>query len=212
MSCITNHFLNKHTQLGVWNIEEDYKTLLASIQLSPEEMERVKGFRSNSRKIEFLSVRALLQEMAGVEKRIVYNENRKPFIQDKSAHISISHSNNLTSLILGRKEKVGIDLEYMSHNISRLAFKFINKHEYITRNRKFRRYHLYIHWCAKEALYKICDKEGINIQKDIIISPFELRDSGTIYGHVYNDRMDETFPMEYVRYNNYVIVWTLKDF
>ena len=73
MGCITKHYLNEYSILGVWKIEEDLDTLLGMVSLDNEEKKRYKGFSSNSRKLEFLSVRALLSELTGKEASIVYN-------------------------------------------------------------------------------------------------------------------------------------------
>lgn len=210
MACITKHYLNKDTVIGVWKIEEDLPTLLEMVDMGPEDQRRYEIFRSTSRKMEFLSVRALLAEMLDRDARIVYNKNNKPFIKDGSHFISITHSNKLTAILISRNERVGIDLEYMRLNINAFASKFLNKREKITRRWADRTYHLYIHWCAKEAMYKICDKEGINIVNDISIEPFEVRGSGEIRGSVKNERIDDQFTLYYSKYDNYTIVWTRK--
>lgn len=210
MGCITKHYLNRETMLGVWKIEEDLPTLLEMVELGPEDKKRYSVFRSTSRKVEFLSVRALLAEMLDRNARIVYNKNNKPFIKDGSHFISISHSNKLTAIILSTNERVGIDLEYMRVNINAFASRFLNKREKVTRRWADRTYHLYIHWCAKETMYKICDKEGINIVNDITIEPFDVKESGEIRGYVKNERIDDQFTLYYSKYDNYTIVWTKK--
>jgi phosphopantetheinyl transferase len=212
MGCITKHYLNEFSILGVWKIEEDLNTLLEAVTLDDEDKKRYRGFSSNSRKLEFLSVRALLSELLGGEARIVYNKNNKPFLKDGSRFISISHSHKLTAILVSTNEKVGIDLEYMSSNIGAIAFKFLNRKENITIDRASRKYHTYLHWCAKEALYKICDKEGISIRNNITIDPFEVKDSGEIKGKVHTDKINETFDLYYSKYNNYAIVWTKKNY
>jgi phosphopantetheinyl transferase len=118
----------------------------------------------------------------------------------------------LTAILLSTNEKVGIDLEYMSTNIAAIAFKFLNRKEKVTKEMENRKYHLYIHWCAKEALYKICDKEGISIRKNITIKPFEMKESGEIEGRVNTDKINETFNLYYSKYDNYAIVWTKKNY
>jgi 4'-phosphopantetheinyl transferase len=212
MSCITKHILNESSILGVWKIEEDLETLLSLVSFDNDEKKRYKGFSSTSRKLEFLSVRALLSELIGKEAKIVYNKNNKPFLKDGSRFISISHSHKLTAILLSTDEKVGIDLEYMSSNIAAIAFKFLNWREKVTKENENRRYHLYLHWCAKEALYKICDKEGISIRKNITIEPFNVQNSGEIKGHVHTDKINESFDLYYSKYDNYAIVWTKKDY
>ncbi len=212
MGCITKHYLNEHSLLGVWKIEEDIQTLLGMVVMDAEDKKKYKVFASTSRKLEFLSVRALLQELLDKEARIVYNKNNKPFLKDGSRFVSISHSHKLTAILLSTNEKVGIDLEYMSSNINAIAFKFINRREKITSEAEVRKYHLYLHWCAKEALYKICDKEGISIRKNITIEPFEVKDSGEIKGYVHTKRINDSFDLFYTRYDNYAIVWTKKSY
>jgi 4'-phosphopantetheinyl transferase len=212
MGCITKHYLNEFSILGVWKIEEDLNTLLDLVSLDNDEKKKYKSFSSNSRKLEFLSVRALLSELIGKDGKIVYNKNNKPFLKDGSRFISISHSHKLTSILLSSNEKVGIDLEYMSSNIAALAFKFLNRKEKVTKEQADRKYHLYIHWCAKEALYKICDKEGISIRKNITIDPFVVKESGEIKGYVHTEKINESFDLYYSKYDNYAIVWTKKNY
>ena len=212
MGCITKHYLNEFSILGVWKIEEELNMLLELVSLDSDEKKKYKSFSSSSRKLEFLSVRALLSELIGKDAKIVYNKNNKPFLNDGSRFISISHSHKLTAILLSTNEKVGIDLEFMSSNIAALAFKFINRKEKVTKEQEERKYHLYIHWCAKEALYKICDKEGISIRNNITIEPFLVRDSGEITGHVHTSKINESFELFYSKYDNYAIVWTKKNY
>jgi phosphopantetheinyl transferase len=211
MACITKHYLDEFSILGVWKIEEDIDTLLGTVVLDNDEKKKFKGFSSNSRKLEFLSVRALLAELIGKGAKIVYNKNNKPFLRDGSRFISISHSHKLTAILLSTSEKVGIDLEYMSTNIAALALKFLNRKEKVVKEQEAKRCHLYIHWCAKEALYKICDKEGINFKKkNLTIAPFQVEEAGEIKGSVHTDKINEEFDLHYSKYDNYAIVWTKK--
>ncbi len=93
MGCITKHYLNENTILGVWKIEEDINTLLDLVVLDNDDKKRFKGFTSTSRKLEFLSVRALLAELLGKDARIVYNKNNKPFLKRR---FKIYHHNTFT--------------------------------------------------------------------------------------------------------------------
>ena len=210
MGCITKHYLNESAILRVWKIEEDIKTLMGMVELDEDDRKKYRVFKSTSRKLEFLSVRALLAELLGKDARIVYNKNNKPFLKDGSRFISISHSHKLTAILCSGNERVGIDLEYMSANIGSIAFKFLNRKEKVTKNGENRKYHLYVHWCAKESLYKICDKEGISFRNNITIHPFEVKESGEIKGEVRTRKINESFDLFYSRYDNYAIVWTKK--
>ena len=172
MGILKNEQVADDCLLGMWEIKEDFNTLFSRVKLDKDEIATLDSFKNFSRKVEWLSVRVLLNEMAGKFCKIVYNEEHKPFLSDNSYNISISHSYRLTSVLLSQKKRVGIDLEYMSHRIKNIAHKFINEEEIVSRDPAIEGLHLYIHWCAKEALYKICDKNNINFKTNLTIPPF----------------------------------------
>jgi len=208
---LVNREVEKGCLLGLWEIVEDFETLFRMTRLNAEDIRRLNTFKNINRKIESLSVRALLQQMTDPSARIVYREqSRKPFLEDGSYHISVSHSNRYTSILLGKDKHVGVDLEYMSHDIERLAHMFMNKKEKITKNPKLRRQHLYVHWCAKEALYKICDKVEIIFQENLIIKPFEIESQGDIIGIVHNNSRFQEYKLHYSLENNYVWVYCIE--
>lgn len=196
--------------LGVWEITEDYDTLFSMVKLDRAEKARLASFRSLSRKLEWLSVRALIRSMKGQDARITYNSDNKPFLNNGEWSISISHSRNLTAILVSKDKRVGIDLEYMSGKISRLGDKFVNEREKITTEPKQKKFHLYLHWCAKEALYKLIDKQDVNFREGITILPFEPSDSGFMRGHIVNSVGEEEFDLEYLYHENYALVWSCK--
>ena len=200
----------KNYHMGIWQVEEDFDTLFSQVNLNEQDCNTLHGFQSNSRKIEWLSVRVLLKQILNNDSGIYYDNRRKPYITGNTKNISISHSNKITSVLISEHHKVGIDLEYMSHRIDRISDRFMNKKEYINCNKELVRYHLYIHWCAKEALYKICDKDGLNFKTNLIILPFEPEEKGVIKGHVIRGRQNEEFTLNYFKFDNYIVVWCLK--
>jgi len=211
MGIILKKNVAKDSVLGIWEITEDYDELLNKAFLNEEEENTVKSFGNYQRKLEWLSVRVLLNELLNrTDCRIVYNVDKKPFLSDNSYFISISHSRQLTSILLSKTYKVGIDLEYLSHKIQNISHKFINENEWITHDNDKKQLHLYIHWCAKEALYKICDKQDINFKQNLTIIPFHVADKGKIIGVVYNKYRHEEFKLHYFTIDGYVIVWCIK--
>jgi len=211
MGLLINREIEEGCRIGLWEITEDFEKLFGMTYLNDDDIRRLNRFRNLNRKIESLSVRALLQQMTRHNARIVYNsQSHKPYLDVGSYNISVSHSNKYTSIILGKNKLVGVDLEYMSHDIERVAHKFINEREVITNDPIARREHLYVHWCAKEALYKICDKLNINFQESLTIKPFELESQGSITGVVQNSSRNEEYKMHYKFENNYVWVYCIK--
>jgi len=211
MGLIINREIEEGCRIGLWEITEDYETLFRSTYLNDEDICRLDKFKNLNRKIESMSVRALLQQMTRPNARIIYHQqSHKPYLDDGSYNISVSHSHKYTSILLGKNKLVGVDLEFMSHDIERLAHKFINKREMISDHPPTRRQHLYIHWCAKESLYKICDKIDINFQENLTIKPFEVESQGDIIGIVHNNFRNEEYNIHYQIENNYVWVYCIK--
>jgi 4'-phosphopantetheinyl transferase len=205
--------LNKEVNgclLGIWKITEDYYTLYSMLSMDMEEINMLEGFGSEGRKIEWLSVRALANVMTGKDSRIIYSDEHKPFLKGMAYNISISHSHKLTSILMSKATRVGIDLEYMSHKISNLSYKFINNQELISNDPELNRYHLYLHWCGKEALYKICDKQDINFKENLTLFPFEPKEYGILKGRVLNSHGIEDYILNYQKIEGYAIVWTSK--
>ena len=196
--------------LGVWEIAEDFDTLNSMVNLAAVEKTKLNSFKNISRKVEWLSVRALVKTMLGKDTRILYNSENKPFVRGNTHSISITHSNNLTAVIISKDKRVGIDLEFMSGKISKVADKFMNDKENVTSDPEMKKYHLYLHWCAKEALYKICDKQDINFRDGLTIKPFNPEEHGFMNGHVVNGSGEEDFELEYLQHDNYALVWCVK--
>jgi phosphopantetheinyl transferase len=210
MGIITKKIIEEDCLMGLWEIQEDFDTLFNLASIDEEEQQTLFGFKNLNRQLEWLSVRALLNDLTMKNSKIIYNEEHKPFLMDNSYNISISHSNRLTSILLSKKKQVGIDLEFMSHRINKIAHKFINNQEYITSKKAFEQLHLYIHWCAKEALYKILDKTNINFKDNLTIKPFEMDHSGIITGTHHDSNICNEFQMHYQLHENYVIVYCTK--
>lgn len=210
MGVIVREHFNEDVEFGIWEITEDYDTLMSKLNLDEKDLETVESFKNHKRKLEWLSVRTLLNEVLGKHSKIVYGPERKPYLHNNEYNISISHSKNLTSILLSKKKRVGLDLEFMSTKILRIADKFLRDEELANIKKDQELYHLYLHWCAKEALYKICDKVDINFVTNLTIEEFTPKEKGLILGTVNNSYMNERFTLNYFTIKNYSIVWCYK--
>jgi len=208
---ISKKYVEEDVILAIWEITEDYDTLISELNLIEEDLKRVESFKNYQRKTEWLSVRTLLKETLGKECRIVYGPERKPYLADNSYNISISHSKNLTAVLLSKTKRVGLDLEFMDEKIKRIADKFLRQEELEEIVPEKEIYHLYLHWCAKEALYKINDKEDINFVTNLFIEPFHPKKEGKLAGFVDNSFMHERFTLQFFNMKNYAIVWCVKN-
>lgn len=210
MGIVIDKQLNPDCKLGVWRITENYSDLITRLDLDQSDYETIAAFKNPKRKLEWLSVRVLLDELTDKENKILYNGNRRPYLSDKSHNISISHSDYYATILICKKKHVGIDIEKISPKIEYIASKFLKNGELKHIHDSTRIYHLYLHWCAKEALFKLCDRKRMSLRENITIEPFVPYESGTMYGSVNYRDIRERFLLNYFSIENYSVVWCRK--
>ncbi len=210
MGIVIDKQVNTHCKLGVWHITENYSDLISRLDLDQSDHETIMAFKNPKRKLEWLSVRVLLDELTDKENKILYNGNRRPYLSDRSYNISISHSDYYATVLICKKNHVGIDIEKISPKIEYIASKFLKEGELEHIHESGRIYHLYLHWCAKEALYKLCDRRRMSMRENITIEPFVPYENGTMFGSVNYRDMRERFLLNYFSIKNYSVVWCRK--
>jgi len=211
MGIVINKQTNDQCRLGVWKITEDYHQLLSRLGLDEDDHATLEGFRNPKRKLEWLAVRVLLDQLTGQKNKILYNGNRRPYLLESDYNISISHSDQYTTVLLCKDKHVGIDIEKMQDKIEHIAFKFLSEQELRALDVDQRIYHLYLHWCAKEALFKVCDNKQISFRKNLFIEPFTPRKEGTLAGRVETADLQLRLKLYYFSVENYPVVWCYKE-
>jgi 4'-phosphopantetheinyl transferase EntD len=128
---------------------------------------------SEHRKREWLSVRALLKRLLGEEKEISYTCFGKPYLTDKSYHISISHTKNFVAVAWNKKKEVAIDVEQISPRVKNIRTRFMSESEENNLSKENPVIHLLLHWSAKESLFKLLPENDIEFKTQLHILPFE---------------------------------------
>lgn len=113
--------------------------------------------RERERKAE----RQMLSALVGNEK-LTHDKNGKPLLD--SYNISISHtvfkSGGFIAIMLSKRHNVGIDIEYKSERVMKIASRFLRQDEAPESVND----HL-VYWCAKEAVYKLFSSEDLTYQE-----------------------------------------------
>ncbi len=140
-------------QVGIWHVSESLGELEKSL---PEEVKTKKYQRFNHelRKIEWLGARSLLRAM-DLPLKIEYTEHGKPHYS-KGPKISLTHSRDYVCIITHPSAEVGIDVQEIVEKVARIKNKFCNAEE-LNWASSIEDYTLI--WSAKEALFKIKEKE-----------------------------------------------------
>ena len=197
--------------LGVWEITEDINELISIHKFNKADQAFFNKLNKQSRKLEWITTRILLNKLLPENKKIIYNKNEKPYLSDNSYKIGISHSKKMVTLILSQKHDVAIDIEnVLSERVNKVISKFLSEKEIKSINSQNKTSQLYIYWCAKETLYKIFNKKNLNFKENVFIEPFNLKKEGNFVGNIIAQELINRFSLNYFFLNNFVIVWCCK--
>jgi len=188
---ITYKIEKKEVSILVWEITETLEELLdlyGNINTT--------NYTSEKRKKEHLISRLMLNKLCE-NGTIIYNEFGAPEL-DNAKHLSISHSNELVTIIISDK-KSGIDIEKISEKTLRIASKFVSEKNLIQLNKE----KATLIWCLKEAIYKWHQKGSIDFIKDIIISEFFAKEYGNVTAYFRKRKLN----LNYLKINNHYLVY-----
>lgn len=182
MPVVFNKNIDEDTILAIWRIEENEEELLAALQLKQHELDVISSLNNGKRLLHWLSTRVLLRTMLNTKEYIdcKLDEHGKPYLPDLDYHISLSHSYDYASVIIGKSRKVGVDIELIKHKIKSIKHKFLSDVELAQKQIGDNIDGLYISWCAKEAIYKWNGRKGLEFKQDIHIKPFKLKKEGKL--------------------------------
>ncbi|ATP58571.1 4'-phosphopantetheinyl transferase [Pedobacter ginsengisoli] len=180
MPVVFNKNIDEDTILAVWKIEETEEQLISGLQLKQHELDVIASLNNGKRRLHWLSTRVLLRTMLNTSEYIDcrMDEHGKPYLPNLGYHISLSHSYDYASVIVGKKKKVGVDIELIKHKIKSIKNKFLSDSELAQKQIGDNTNGLYVCWCAKEAIYKWHGRKGLEFKRDIHIKPFKLKDEG----------------------------------
>ncbi|MBR6189819.1 MAG: 4'-phosphopantetheinyl transferase superfamily protein [Prevotella sp.] len=152
MALISIEEVCKGVRLGLWRMEEEPEELLSGFpHLRLLEM----PYKYPARKKEFLCVRALLLAMTGDPKlRIDHAESGQPIVE--GWQVSISHTKGYAVLMLSKEKAMGVDIEYRSDRVAKIASHYIRPDEMAETTEQ-----MLVLWCAKETLYKLHSDDNL---------------------------------------------------
>lgn len=198
--------ISESLQLGIWKIEEPRETLYALLD-NKIWLSDIITIKSESRIVEMLAVRALIKEMIGKEVCICYTSSGRPYLEDKSYYISISHTKGFVAVLLNTIRPIAIDIEQISDKAKRVRKRFVSEREYIDEDQEI--LHLLLHWSAKETLFKILDVEGVDFLRHLYIEPFTPQVSGIFGGSESKTKTNSSYEINYKINDEFVLTYLI---
>ena len=205
--------LEDKTRIGVWQVTETEEELKALTSVPSDEMEEISFIRSDSLRRQKLAVRALLDEMFEDKVYLSHHDNGKPYIENSVTNISITHTEKYVAVILNDNEDVGIDIESLARDSSSVEKKALSEDEIddLEEDEK-RNGQLAIYWCAKEAIYKMLGQYDVNFAEQIEVEKFRPKKDGELEATFEDeDGYEEEFDLEYIIFDNHVLVWVVNS-
>lgn len=197
MPLLTIKDVGKSGKLGLWHITEPISELMSLRKFSGEEAIILAGFSHEHRKKQWLVARILIEKLSGEKgTSIIYDQFNKPSLKDSRFHISISHSHDLLVIIYNASE-TGIDIELVKPKVVSIKEKFMSASELRALEEDCLPEQLTVHWCVKEALYKLYGKKELTFKENLIVEPFLYSEKGQIRGWIKNSVMQKCFNLQY---------------
>lgn len=145
-----------------------------------DDLHAVAAFVSEHRRREYLAWRALLYGYLGRDVRVEYDASGAPrLVSHPDLHISVSHCRDMVAVALSDRV-CGVDMERLDRDFMKAAPRFLSARERALSEDK--RLAAAV-WCAKECLYKMYGRRGMDLLRDLAVGSVDFA-SGTIRGIV----------------------------
>lgn len=195
---------------GIREIKESSNELLALLDRKDLYTSRISEMVSENRKREWLAVRVLLKDLIGEEKDVSYTSAGKPYLKDNSFCISMSHTKGYVAVVLSKHNSVGIDIEYISPRIRKIASRFMSESETAGISKEYEDIHLLLHWSAKESLFKALSEANVDFKECLHIDRFmpQMNILSSFSGYETKTKNKYTFDINYLVREEYVLTFT----
>ena len=196
--------------VGVWQITETEEELRELASVPSDEEEEISFITNESLRQQMLAVRDLLCELLGEKVDLSHHDNGKPYLENSVTNISITHTEKYVAVILNDNEDVGIDMESLARDFSAVERKALSEEEIDDLDDDKRNEQLAIYWCAKEAIFKRVSAYRVSFSEQIEVESFRPKGEGELDAtFIHKDGYEEDFELEYITFDNHVLVWVV---
>ena len=184
-----------------WRIEESEFIMDPKNELSLNDYQLFLKKKVKQLKSQFLASRKLIA-LVNSDLRVTYKED-VPLLSD-NRNISISHSENIATILISENKGIGIDVERINNKVHSIKSKFLNEKEihYLSGYKETR--NLTKAWTAKESIYKAVRMPGIIFSENILIEEFN-NESTTGIGKFISTNQEKKFKLYFYDLDDYCL-------
>lgn len=167
---------------------------------TPEERAAAAAY-DECRRTEYLAWRALVRRELGSDVRIFYHASGAPAVDRPQMQVGVAHCPGRIAVCISDRP-CAVDIEPASRDFSRAAPRFLSEQE---RSLSADALLPGVVWCAKETLYKLSGRKGLDLLRDIRITAVDIA-ARTVTGRVLDG---EPVRLTLLRQTGYIVVYRL---
>ena len=137
--------------------------------ITAEDVASAARFQNERRRREHLAWRRIVRDNLGRKVRIAYNEVGAPVVDRADTYISVAQSHEAVAVAIADCP-VGIDIESSERDFERAKSRFMTRAEQQLSDDEHWGAQV---WTAKEALYKLAGRRGIELLGDLRIDSYD---------------------------------------
>lgn len=150
--------------------------------IATEDVASAMRFQNEKRRREHLAWRRIVRRELGAKVHIDYNDVGAPVVDASGRWISVAHGGESVAVAIA-DTPVGVDIESIGRDFERVAPRYMTSEELsLSSNEHWACYA----WCAKEAMYKLYGRRGVELRGDIRLESFDS-ESMVIYGSMVDE-------------------------
>lgn len=184
--------LSPRTRLGLWRMDEP-------MEGTPRQRERLAEQLLLDAMMDGDTSFTIGHEPSGKPFLTSYFSPRTSHLASYTSNLSISHTRGYVVLLLSDDSGVGVDIEYRSDRVERIASRFIRPDEQVgTTNEKL------LLWSAKETVYKLFSEDRLAFYDMRVLSIGE----GVM--QIENMKRNEVVAVSYEFTPDYVLTYAIR--
>ena len=185
----------------LWRIEDSEQIMDPNNELDTIDYQIYLKKKVHHMKRQFLAARKLIT-LVDSDLKVTYKEDI-PLLSD-NRNISISHSENMATILISENKGIGIDVERINNKVNSIKSKFLNQKEINYLNGYEESRNLTRAWTAKEAIYKALRMPGIIFSENILIEEFN-NESTTGIGKFISSDQETIFKLYFYDLDDYCL-------
>ncbi len=195
-------------RLALWHLTEESDVLHAAFPADAAPLcdRAVAGLASEKRRQERLAARLLLRRLGRADE-VIYAPSGKPEFADGSVYLSISHTRDWVAAAVADCP-VGLDVERWGKRALRVAGRFLSAEERRLLSPDSAEEIATLLWSAKESLFKVSGREGVDFARQLQIGSFQYVRSlevNHLSATVWHEGKEQPYSVYYLSYPDFVL-------